>query len=165
MERLLQTEGIEARSYTWEQLGFEVGLDCSGRGVQRAMGTMDYYKCIACRRSRVTEKTAKDRMNWPLLCLIDIVTQQIGTEFASMMKYTLAMGLKTSSILSESRACVIVKTVQEVDEPAEKDKKRYHCWAAVGHNFKSDIPFYEVSGNTNGKMSQQVYIDQTLEPL
>lgn len=54
--------------------------------------------------------------------------------------------------------------VQEIDEPAEKDKKRYHCWVAVGHNFKSDIYFYEVPGNTNGKMSQQVYIDQILEP-
>ena len=55
--------------------------------------------------------------------------------------------------------------VQEVDEPSEKDKKRYHCWAAVGHNFKSDIHFYEVPGNTNGNMSQQVYIDQILEPI
>lgn len=55
--------------------------------------------------------------------------------------------------------------VQEVDEPAEKYKKLYHCWAAVGHNFKSDIYFYNVPGNTNGKMSQQVYIDQILEPI
>ena len=44
MERILETEGIEARSYTWEQLGFEVGLECSGRTVQRAKGTMDYHK-------------------------------------------------------------------------------------------------------------------------
>ena len=27
--------------------------------------------------------------------------------------------------------------IEEVQEPTEKDKKRYHCWAAVGHNFKS----------------------------
>lgn len=31
MKRILETEGIETRSYTWEQLGFEVGLECSGR--------------------------------------------------------------------------------------------------------------------------------------
>lgn len=30
---------------------------------------------------------------------------------------------------------------------------------------KSDITFYEVPGNTNGKMSLQVYIDQILEPV
>lgn len=69
IERLLETESIEARSYTWEQLGFEVGLGSSGRTVQRAMGTMDYHKCIACRREWVNEKTAKDRMNWATVML------------------------------------------------------------------------------------------------
>ncbi len=33
IKRILETEGIEARSYTWEQLGFEVGLECLGRKV------------------------------------------------------------------------------------------------------------------------------------
>ncbi len=32
--------------------------------------------------------------------------------------------------------------IEEIHEPIEKDKKRYHRWEAVGHNFKSDIPFY-----------------------
>ena len=30
MERILQEEGIEARAMTWEQLGYEVGLECIG---------------------------------------------------------------------------------------------------------------------------------------
>ena len=49
--------------------------------------------------------------------------------------------------------------IQEDKEPNEKDKKRHHCWTALSYNFKSDIYFYEVSGNTNRKMSQKVYID------
>lgn len=49
--------------------------------------------------------------------------------------------------------------IQEDKEPEEKDKKRYHCSAAVGHDFKSDMCFYEVPGNINGKMSQRVYSD------
>lgn len=48
MERILETEGIETRAYTWEQLGYEVGLECSGRTIKKAMGTIDYHKCIAC---------------------------------------------------------------------------------------------------------------------
>ena len=55
--------------------------------------------------------------------------------------------------------------IQEEKEPEEKDKKCHHCWAAMGHDFKSDIHFYEVLGNTNGKMSQRVYIDQILQPV
>ena len=33
----------------------------------------------------------------------------------------------------------------------------------IGYNFKSDIYFYKMLGNTNGKMSQKVYINQILE--
>lgn len=47
----------------------------------------------------------------------------------------------------------------------EKSRKRIHCWAAVGYNFKSDIYFYDVPGNKNGKMPHQVYIDSILEPI
>ncbi len=54
---------------------------------------------------------------------------------------------------------------QEHNKLTEQDKKRYHCWEAVEHNFKSEIYFYEVPSNTKGKISQQVYIDQILAPI
>ena len=56
--------------------------------------------------------------------------------------------------------------IQEQDEPEEKDKKQkwYHCWAVVGWNYNSELVFYEVPGNTNGEMSQRVYVDFILEP-
>ncbi len=41
----------------------------------------------------------------------------------------------------------------------EKDCKRKHCWASIEYNFKSDIIFYDVPGNRNGKLTHQVYID------
>ena len=50
MEWILETEGIKARSYTWEQLEFKVGLEYLGRIVQRAISTINYYKCIAYRK-------------------------------------------------------------------------------------------------------------------
>ena len=55
--------------------------------------------------------------------------------------------------------------IQEEAQPVEKDKKRFHCWVAIGYNFKSEIYFYNVPDNTNGKMSQQVYIDCILDPI
>jgi hypothetical protein len=56
--------------------------------------------------------------------------------------------------------------VQEQRESKEKDKnqKRYHCWAVVEWNFKSDLIFYEMLSNSNRKISQRVYIDSILEP-
>lgn len=64
MEVVLETESIEARRFTSEQLGNEVGLDCSGRTVQRAMGTMSYHKCTARRKGWVNERLAERRVQY-----------------------------------------------------------------------------------------------------
>lgn len=58
-----------------------------------------------------------------------------------------------------------VECIQHKETPKEKDKKRFDCWAAVGYYFKSDLVFYDLPGNTNGKMSLKVYRDQILEPV
>ena len=47
----------------------------------------------------------------------------------------------------------------------EKNQKQVHVWAAIGQNFKSNLTFYDVSGNTNRKMSLTVYHDDILEPF
>ncbi|PQE29876.1 hmg box protein [Rutstroemia sp. NJR-2017a WRK4] len=54
--------------------------------------------------------------------------------------------------------------VQQEREPKEKDMKRLYTWSAVGWEFKGDLIFYD-AGNSNGKMSQRVYIDQILDPV
>ncbi|KAK4104753.1 hypothetical protein N658DRAFT_564522 [Parathielavia hyrcaniae] len=53
--------------------------------------------------------------------------------------------------------------IQEARAPEPKHLKRLHAWAAIGWNFKSDLYFYEVPGNLNGKMSMQIYRDEILE--
>ena len=58
-----------------------------------------------------------------------------------------------------------VDCIQHSDALKPKDEKRFHCWVTVGYNFKSDITFYSVTGNINGKMSLQVHINQILEPV
>ena len=62
MEQILENEGIEARGLTWQQLGTEVGLDVSRRTVKRALGTMAYHKCIACKKGWVNRQTAEKRV-------------------------------------------------------------------------------------------------------
>lgn len=62
IEQVIEEEGFEARALTWEQLGYEVGLECSGRTIQAAMGTIDYHKCVACRKGWVNAKTARRRV-------------------------------------------------------------------------------------------------------
>jgi hypothetical protein len=69
MEKILEEEGFEARALTWEQLGFEVGLECSGKTVKRALGTMDHHKCVACRKGWVSQRTATKRVEYAVVML------------------------------------------------------------------------------------------------
>ncbi len=43
MEQILESHEFESKALTWEQLGYEAGLDLSGRTIHRVMGTMDYH--------------------------------------------------------------------------------------------------------------------------
>lgn len=81
------------------------------------------------------------------------------------MRYILAVGHNTSYKSSESLVSVHVRIVFKNKTNRRRKQRRYHCWAAVGWNFKSELVFYGVPGNTTGKMSQCVYIDSILEPV
>ncbi|KAF1936658.1 hypothetical protein EJ02DRAFT_479649 [Clathrospora elynae] len=56
--------------------------------------------------------------------------------------------------------------IQETtNQDHEKEFERSYSWAAVGHDFKSDMYFYKVPGNKNGKLLLKVYHNQILEPI
>ena len=61
MEKILEKDGFCARALTWEQLGYEANLDVSGKTIRRVMGTMEYHKCLACRKGWGNEKGKKRR--------------------------------------------------------------------------------------------------------
>lgn len=62
IKRILKEEEFEARALTWKQLDYEIKLDCSDHTVQRAMRTMNYHKCISCKKNWVNEKMTKKRV-------------------------------------------------------------------------------------------------------
>lgn len=55
--------------------------------------------------------------------------------------------------------------VVERRDPSVKQQKKVHAWGAIGYDFKSDLIFYEVDTNGNGKMSHEVYLDSVLKPV
>ena len=139
MEKILEEEGMEARGLTWEQLGYEVGLDCSERTVKNAMGTMDYHKCIACRKGWVTPSTAKRRVEW-----VTVMKERYSEKedwyivrFSDEVHFAYGPQGKIR-IIRKSGQRYCQDCIQHTDEAKEKDQKRVHGWAAVGHEFKSD---------------------------
>ena len=48
--------------------------------------------------------------------------------------------------------------IQRADVPAESDRPRKHAWACIGWNFKTSLYFYKIPSNTNGKMTNKMYV-------
>jgi len=169
MELILQEDGFCSRALTWQQLGYEAGLDATGRTVQRHMGTMDYHKCIACRKGWCNERTKKRRVEYAEYWIqrYSKLEDWFSIRFSDECHFGFGPQGKLRIIRKPGeRYCQ--DCIQEGDPHGEaqvKDQKRQHTWAAIGHNFKSDLVYYTVPGNTNGKMSHQVYIDSILEPI
>jgi len=63
MEEILRNADVEERAMTWLALGEEAGLNgVSERTIQRAMGRLDYHKCVACQRGWVSKDLAERRV-------------------------------------------------------------------------------------------------------
>ncbi len=66
MKRVLKSEEFEVRALTWKQLNYEVDLKISDKTIKRHMRTMNYHKCIACRKDWVSSRTATRRVEYAL---------------------------------------------------------------------------------------------------
>lgn len=169
MELILQEDGFCTRALTWKQLGYEAGLDVSWRTIQRHMGTIDYHKCIACRKGWCNEQTKKRRVEYAEYWIQRYSKPEdwYSIRFSDECHYGFGPQGKLRIIRKPGeRYCQ--DCIQEGDPRGEaqvKDQKRQHTWAAAGYGFKSDLVYYTVQGNTNGKMSHKVYIDSILEPV
>ena len=129
------------------------------------MGTMNYHKCIACCKGWVNERLAERRVQYANTMLQRYLEPKDWQRVRFSDEVHFGWGLEGSvRIIRKPGQRYCHDCSQEQPQPEEKDKRRLHCWAAVGHNFKSDIYFYD-SGNPNGKMKQETYINQILEPV
>lgn len=147
MDEILQTWGLEGRSLTWNQLGAAAETSSvSWRTIQRAMHERNYRKCLARTKTYVPKDLMIARKDWAwnkrnTYSLNDWKRVRFSDEvhFGRGPQRRLRIIRKPGE-----RTCQ--DCIQEQHEPEEKDKKqkRYHCWAAVGWNFKSKLIFYEV---------------------
>ena len=60
IEHILQEKAIEVRTMTWEQLGYEVGLECTEKIVKNTIDSMHYCKYVVCNKRWVNKKKARN---------------------------------------------------------------------------------------------------------
>lgn len=168
MKKILEADGFNTRALRWEQLGYEARLDVSSRTIRRHMGTMEYHKCLACRKGWCNEKIKAKRVE---VCEIWKERYPQKEDWHSVWfsdECHCGFGPQGSlRIIRKPGERYCHDCIQEADPKGDGSKKgqqkRQHTWASAGHNFKSDLIYYDVPGNSNGKMSHRVYIDSILE--
>lgn len=166
MEQVLETESMKGRTLTWKQMGTEAGVEGCTRTIKNAIGSMDYYQCVACQRGWQSPASAKNRVEYATMMLLkyrepedwDRIRFSGEVEFGYSPQHQLRMMRKPGQ-----RYCL--DCIQYCDSPDIKDEKVLQGWTAIGTNFKSPIIFNELPSKSNGKMSLQPYIDRILEPV
>ena len=169
MQEIIENGGIQARAKTWHELAAEVGLIGANHvhwhTVRRAMQDLEYHKCLACTRTWLSPNIRAKRRTFAreMKCTYTLEDCKL-VRFSDEVHFGQGPQRQLPIIRRPGeRYCF--DCMQEGKETPESVQKRYHCWAKVGWNYKSDLYFYEVPGNNNGKMSQRVYIDSILEPV
>jgi len=165
MEEILWKYGFAARRLTWKALANEAKVEASSRTIERAMGTLQYRKCIACEKGWVSPSNAARRVKAAHLALSYRPNPEDWHDirWTDECHFCILQSGKIQIIRKPGERycpdCIYHPPEDENDPPVE----RYHVWAAVGWNFKSELRFYQVPTNTNGKMNLQIYRDEILE--
>ena len=130
------------------------------------MGTLKYRKCIACEKGFVSPVNAKRRLQAAKTALSFRPRPEDWRDIRWSDEAHVGLS-------PEGRVRIIRKPGErycpDCIHHKEKEldpelREKYHIWAAVGYDFKSQLVFYD-AGNSNGKMSLAVYRDCILEPI
>jgi hypothetical protein len=164
MENIIETGGIEYRLIGWLQIAYETDIEgVSERTIRRRMQERGYKHCTACQKILLSWKTIYARQEFYTIFIQYTVEQWKILRFSDEVHFFLWPKRKLQIIrkAGERYRC---DCVQRNCEPSKKEKEecpRYHAWAAVCYNSKSELILYEAS-NTNGKMTQKIYLEQIL---
>ena len=149
IESLYKDHGYEARTMSWEaQAHNALDIDVSGQTIRRAMRLhLNYSKYVAAEKGFVKPEVANARMAFArkMLDQWDLddwrrVRFSDETHFGWVLSKS---KLPRSYVSRQPGQREDIDCVAERPPPADTVKEhRVHCWAAVGHNFKSPLVRY-----------------------
>lgn len=154
------------RNIAPDLLAYEANVDVHERTIQRRLHEHQYFRCIACRKGYIDKDLREHRVAWAQHMLAKYPTPEHWKHVRFSDEVHFGLGPQGRLWIWRKRGDRYCNScIQYEDNPNELDKKKLHAWAAVGYNFKSDLVFYNIPTNTNGKMTLQDYEHQILEPI
>jgi hypothetical protein len=168
IERFIDDNGFDGRTVPWAGIPAAMGLDLnvSGETIRRAVKDLNLRMCIACEKRYTSPHLRERRSEYARVMLERYPQPQDWRHIRFSGECHFGWGPQGRVYVIRrpwERQCPDCLLEKEI--PAQKDRQRIHCWAAVGYDFKSPLVWYDVPGNSNGKMSLQVYHDHILEPV
>ncbi|KJZ70201.1 hypothetical protein HIM_10424 [Hirsutella minnesotensis 3608] len=166
IEDLLEKEGFEARRLPWVSMPAEAGVDtdASKRTIQRSLERRGWYKRKAQQVDYTDPKLAARRIEYAKEALAQRPEKEDWHDiFFSDETHFGYDDERDAQIARPPGTRNRPENLQEKRIPKDTEVKLLHAWACIGYNFKSPLVWYEVSTNTNGKMSQKVYLEKVLE--
>jgi hypothetical protein len=140
MDHFIPNNGFDARVLTWGQLAEACQIEkVSERTIRRVLGdSLHYSKCLACCNQWVSPSAAQNRLRYATEMLRKYPTPESWrrVRFSDEVHFGLGPQGKLR-ILRKPGERYCGDCVQEVNEPREKDRKRIHCWAAIGYDLYS----------------------------
>jgi hypothetical protein len=159
VEIVLWTSAYDGRTLSWNHLALESGLDVCGESLRQRMKHMGYRRCIACRRSWISRTNADRRVEWAKNALKERPEPKDWKCVLFSDETHIGYGSPGQIwVTRRPEEVTCPDCVQYEPKPRKKDEKKVHCWGVVGYDYKSELHQYN-SDNSNGKMTQKVYIE------
>jgi hypothetical protein len=167
IEDVIQEGGFDTRVCGWMEIVMEVLPEKQGLHIQTiraAMRQRGYYKCIACQKPFLTSRSLAQRREYLQIRRYWTLQQWRTVRFSDEVHFGQGPKRKLKVIRKRGERYHSNCIQKNMDNRKIKHKndKRYHCWGAIGYNFKSDLVFYETS-NKWGKMTYEVYFEKVLK--
>ena len=164
--QLFETVDWNDKNLIWKMLIYEINLKCSIKTLQREMHQLDWWKCIACRKSWTSFNHVIRRVDWIEKALF----LRSKSKNWNNVRYSDEMHTNFDSqervyVIRKSNTRICVNCIQHVVEKFKKERnlKKKHVWIVVNYNFKLNMMFYDVFDNINDKMTLQMYRNQILK--
>ena len=172
VEQFIIENGPEGHELNWDELVDQFGFNITGQTLRIRMSERSVYTFNPVKKPWVHEKLAKLRVEWAQTMLDLYPTPKDWHHVRFSDEVHFGWGPAGHSLIIRHRGsgwrqhpdCIKRYETKVKDKSIiVEHSKRLHYWAAIGYNFKSALVPYEVPGNSNGKMSQAVYIDTILK--
>ena len=169
VEEFIKNNGPEGHHINWAELLDQFGFNIDWKTLRDRMAPRSIFTFVPSQKPHIGEKLAKKRVNWAKTMLQRYPTKFDWRRVRFSDEVHFGWGPEGRILIIRHRGngwrnhpdCI--QRLETRDKKNEEDQsKRVHFWGAIGYNFKSPLIEYTVPSNTNGKMTQEVYVNQIL---